>query len=251
VDIAFDSSDVKRPRLLFARLMDDGKRCSDGQRLDSVGQFPQVVETVQGVFVVGPTGYLMSMDGGLSFVQKMIKPFGQKLARAAVSPDRKLLYVVGDSVGQGLMLYVTDDAGRTWRSSRIDDARDASEWRFPAIHVEQSGGVHVAWMDNRLRTGGLFHAYSEDGGKSFSPNTRVSDREFPFPNNAPPPPPANQAGTWIGNYLSVTSSGPKIVIAWSDQREGATKSVVRIALGSKGEIGTKTSGSRLKVQSDK
>jgi hypothetical protein len=39
-------------------------------------------------------------------------------------------------------------------------------------------------------------------------------------------------GTWIGDYLSLTTAGGVIIVAWSDQRAGTPKSVVQIAVGS-------------------
>lgn len=77
----------------------------------------------------------------------------------------------------------------------------------------------------------MYHAYSDDGGQSFSKNERVSDRPFPFPSDLPPPPPANQKGTWIGDYLSVTTVADKVVVAWSDQRAGTPLSGVYAAMG--------------------
>jgi hypothetical protein len=50
---------------------------------------------------------------------------------------------------------------------RVDDARRASAWRYPAIHVDARGRVHVIWIDDRSGSGALYHPYSDDAGASF------------------------------------------------------------------------------------
>jgi len=104
---------------------------------------------------------------------------------------------------------------------------------LPALHVDRAGRVHVVWMDDRSGSGAMYHAYSDDTGAHFSPNTRVSDQPFRFPANAPPPPPGTQDGSWVGDYLAVTSAGNRVVVAWSDQRTGAPKSIVQVAVGTR------------------
>jgi hypothetical protein len=86
-------------------------------------------------------------------------------------------------------------------------------------------------MDDHEGYGAVYHAYSDDRGRSFSNASRVSDVRFSFPANAPPPPPGTQTGTWIGDYMSVTTVSDNIVVAWSDQRAGLTLSAVYIAVG--------------------
>ena len=218
-------------QLLYARSTDNGKTCVGQRRLSDIGELPQIVDTRFGLLIVGPSGYFRSVDHGASFSSKVTRAFGVDLTRAAVSPDRRIAYAVGDSTRGGLRIHVTADGGTTWRVTRVDDAARATAWRYPAVHVDANGRVHVAWMDDRRGFGAIYHAYSDDTGAHFSPNTRVSDAEFYFPANAPPPPPATQQGTWIGDYLSLTTVGDKAIIAWSDQRAGAPKSVLQVAVG--------------------
>ena len=99
-------------------------------------------------------------------------------------------------------------------------------------HVDGGGRIHVVWMDDRNGYGAVYHAYSDDQGKTFSDNSRVSDKIFSFPGSAPPPPPATQEGTWIGDYLSVTTVRDKVIVAWSDQRSGTPKSAIYESVGS-------------------
>ena len=217
--------------LLFARSADGGKTCLGQRRLSEVGQLPQIVDTPFGLLIAGPQGYYTSADQGATFTPRISRPFGAKLARLGLSPDRRRVYVVGDSTVGGLRIQRSGDGGKTWLMARVDDAARATAWRYPAVHVDGRGRVHVTWMDDRSGFGAIYHAYSDDGGASFSPNTRVSDQQFEFPPGAPPPPPATQSGTWIGDYISLTTAGERVIVAWSDQRAGRPKSVVEIGVG--------------------
>jgi hypothetical protein len=218
-------------RLLYARSNDTLQFCDSQQQLESVGQLPQVAATTNHLFVIGPTGYLASTDNGRSFATRVQHRFGDKLVRIAVSPDHRIIYVVGDATDGGLWIQVSDDNGNTWRKSRVDDAPHSSAWRYPAITVSAAGRVHILWMDDRTGSGALYHAYSDDQGHSFSDNVRVSDHSFYFPADAPPPPPATQSGTWIGDYLSATTLNNSVIAAWSDQRQGVPQSAIFVSVG--------------------
>ena len=216
--------------LLYAKSTDGGKTCVGQRRLKEVGQLPQILDTQFGLLIAGSEGYYTSADR-VAFSARIARRFGDKLVRLAVSPDRRVVYAVGDSSAGGLQIQTSSDGGRTWRTKRVDDAARATAWRYPAVHVDPKGRVHVAWMDDRAEFGAIYHAYSEDAGVTFSPNTRVSDKTFPFPAGAPVPPPATQNGTWVGDYLSLTTVGDLAIVAWSDQRAGKPKSVVQISVG--------------------
>ncbi len=219
-------------QVLYAQSHDGGRTFVAQQRLDTVGQLPQIATTLSGLFIVGPHVYLVSHDNGNSFELAYSRPFAERLARIAVSRDHARLFVVGDSNAGGLWLQSTQDGGLSWKSTRIDTGDRASAWRYPAIHVDGRGRLHVVWMDDRDGQAAIYNAYSDDNGASFSTNSRVSDQPFPFPSDAPPPAPANQNGTWIGDYLSITSVADDIVVAWSDQRTGTSQSTVYTAVGS-------------------
>jgi hypothetical protein len=222
---------AKGDELLYARSIDGGKTCSAQHRLESIGELPQIVETATSVLIAGVGGYYLSSDRGVTFTTKVTRTFADKLARVAISPDRRTVYVVGDGATVGLLIHVSADGGRTWRVSRVAYSPQAHAWRYPAIHVDGRGRIHVVWMDDRSGFGALYHAYSDDGGVHFSADTKISDQSFIFPANAPEPPPATQDGTWIGGYLAVTSAADNVIVAWSDQREGNSKSIVRTAVG--------------------
>ena len=215
----------------FAQSTDNGKSWSVARNPGQVGASPVTAETTQGTFVIGTFGFCQSSDNGVSFSISTRHKFGDKLVTVATNISRNTIYVVGDSTMSGLYLQSSEDGGKTWRQSRIDDAKQSQAWRYPAAHVDSSGRLHVVWMDDRTGYGALYHAYSDDGGKSFSKNNRISDQPFPFPADAPWPPPATQNGTWIGNYLAITSVEGRVIVAWSDQRSGHSRSTVYVSTG--------------------
>ena len=157
-------------------------------------------------------------------------------AQAKAYTEYRVAYVVGDGVRRGISVQRTDDGGQTWRMSRVDDRMPASAWRYPVIHVDAANRVHVVWMDDRTGQGALYHAYSDDEGATFSADTRVSDVDFPFPVNAPPPPPATQDGSWIGDYHAITSVDGAVVVAWADQRAGNPLTTVYVSVGRFAEV---------------
>jgi len=144
-------------------------------------------------------------------------------------------------------MQLSPDGGQTWNvTRRVDDARPVRARRYPAVHVEETGRVHVVWMDDRTGYGALYHAYSDDNGASFSPNTRITDRSFLFPADAPPPPPGTQNGTWIGDYLALATVRKRVIVAWSDQRSGNAKSTVYVSVGVSRRVKTSSTSERSK-----
>ncbi len=95
--------------------------------------------------------------------------------------DRSELFVVGDAIQGGLYLQSSKDDGTTFSKTRIDTAKTAQSWRYPAVCVDGADRLHVVWMDDRTGYGALYHAYSDDHGKSFSKNSCISDEQFSIP----------------------------------------------------------------------
>lgn len=67
----------------------------------------------------------------------------------------------------------------------VNDNREVISHRFDSLLVDGQGRIHLAWLDKRdasaVRASGqayvgaaLYHAVSEDGGNSFSPNRRLA-----------------------------------------------------------------------------
>ena len=90
-----------QPQLLYARVTAESA-CRHTQRLGSIGSLPQAGETTAGLVIAGPKEFITSADGGRTFSPSNPRPFADKLARLAVSPDRKTVYVTGDSAWNGI-----------------------------------------------------------------------------------------------------------------------------------------------------
>jgi len=101
------------------------------------------------------------------------------------------LYVVWPDRRSGhsqILFAFSEDKGRTWSAARrINDnpASDTTDQFMPEIAVNRDGVVGVMWYDRREHPDNLGwdarFAASFDGGTSFTPSVRVSERGATFP----------------------------------------------------------------------
>lgn len=134
-----------------------------------------------------------------------------------------------------IFLRASRDGGRTWgdRVTVNDDALSPNVQHYdPGVAVAPDGRVDIAWYDFRnspvpetipanfaapFNNGGfqdVYYAYSTDGGRTFSPNVRISDRLID-----------RRIGVWSNNIHShynvgITSSDDAVYFAWQDSRNG-------------------------------
>ena len=120
------------------------------------------------------------------------------------------------------------DGGRTWTEKKTlnDDGRGKANQFDPMISVAPNGRVDVAWYDGRTSPltydparsekgfNDVFYTYSTDGGKTWAPNIRVSDRSSD-----------RSIGVWANNVdqrlnLGIASSDATAYVAWQDTRNG-------------------------------
>jgi hypothetical protein len=117
------------------------------------------------------------------------------------------------------------DGGRTWTDKKLlnDDPKGRANQIDPGIAVSPDGRIDVAWYDGRLNPGPLaqrtetglndvYLTYSMDGGATFAPNIRVSDRSAD-----------RSIGVWANNVdqrlnVGITSFTEATYVAWSDTR---------------------------------
>jgi hypothetical protein len=107
-----------------------------------------------------------------------------------------------------------------------DDAGKGVNHQLPNVAVAPNGRVDVAWYDARLniRPSGdpeletpytdVFYAFSTDGGQTFSPNVRISDRSAD-----------RSIGVWSNNVgsagpVGLVSTDRMAYFAWQDTRNG-------------------------------
>ncbi|MBI4199473.1 MAG: exo-alpha-sialidase [Chloroflexi bacterium] len=113
---------------------------------------------------------------------------------------------------------VSTDQGETWSGRiRVNDDETSRLQFFPEIAVDPKGVLHAIWADMRDdRPEVRYHIYyasSEDGGRTWSRNARVTD----FPTN---PNRAFPRGQFIGDYFALVAGPEDVYIAWADGRLG-------------------------------
>jgi len=180
-----------------------------------------------------------SNDGGRTFQQPILVDEGNEPAFSARTANFRSWGTVFPQIaigpkGEVSIAYTfrppdkpTDDGdiyvststngGQTWNSIRVnDDQTDAFQF-FPSIAYDSNGVLHAMWGDFRddrtQKTYNIYYAKSQDGGKTWSQNTRVTD----FPSN---PNKGFPRGAFIGDYFSLGASSSDVFMVWSDSRLG-------------------------------
>ncbi|MCA1683904.1 MAG: glycoside hydrolase [Actinobacteria bacterium] len=114
---------------------------------------------------------------------------------------------------------VSTDGGKTWSDrKKVTDDPDADlrGQYFPNASVAPNGRVDVVWWDTRddpgIRANDMYYAYSEDNGRTWSRNMRITDRSVD-----------RRLGVWGANYdinsaPSVASTDAYAIFGWDDTR---------------------------------
>jgi hypothetical protein len=117
------------------------------------------------------------------------------------------------------------DGGKTWTPRLLlnDDPKGKANQIDPGISVAPNGRIDVAWYDGRLSTlpvtgdtengfNDVYATSSTDGGLTFTPDIRVSDRSAD-----------RSIGVWSNNVdqrlnVGISSSDDAMYVAWQDTR---------------------------------
>jgi len=117
-----------------------------------------------------------------------------------------------------IILNRSTDGGQTW-SQRIrvnQDLKDNGKIQlFPAIAVDQYGGLNIIFYDDRNTTSdslGMFLARSEDGGDTW--------REFEISDHNFRPVPIGGFQGKMGDNIGITTSNEKLFPVWMDNSTG-------------------------------
>ena len=117
-----------------------------------------------------------------------------------------------------IYFVASTDKGETWTSKKkINDDNTNRLQFFPSISAGPDGTIHAMWGDMRddpVETRyHIYYASSDDGGKTWIENARVSD----FPSN---PNHAFPGGAFIGDYFTIAATENEVYMAWPDARLG-------------------------------
>lgn len=135
------------------------------------------------------------------------------------------------SAGEGdVLLSSSRDGGRTWSApARVhdDDPAAKADQFMPAVSVGPDGTVDVSWLDRRDDPENhlyhLYHAYSLDGGASWSRNLRVSDHasdeRFSHHQNGM---------VFLGDYRDSDSGDGFAALVWVDTRAQKADAAVAV-----------------------
>lgn len=123
----------------------------------------------------------------------------------------------------------SQDGGQTWSEPvAVNDAEPEREWTFneffPSVAVAPNGRIDVAWYDwrddvaydaenDRNALQHVYATHSDDGGRSWAPNVRVSDRAID-----------RRIGLWstygVRGPVGLASTNEAMHLAWDDTRNG-------------------------------
>lgn len=118
-----------------------------------------------------------------------------------------------------IIFHRSTDGGATWSAGvRVnqDNFNNGKFQFFPAIHVDDAGGINVLYYDDRNTTSdssGVYFSRSVDGGTTWS-DFRVSDHHFK------PQPIGGLGQGYQGDNIGMTSVGDTLWPVWMDNSSG-------------------------------
>ncbi len=124
------------------------------------------------------------------------------------------------------------DGGKTWSEPRIlsdDDPKDLAVAVIPMINVAPNGRLDVAFWDTRsdpgIRGNDVYYTYSNDHGKTWSKNQRITDRTID-----------RKLGVWGNNFdmsspPGLASTNAYALFGWDDTRNSDTSAPANAGLG--------------------
>ncbi len=137
-------------------------------------------------------------------------------------PRNGWIYIVGcdknlapSGSDPDIILHRSTDGGTTWSAGiRVnqDALNNGKTQYFPAIRVDEYGGINIVYYDDRnvaLNQCEVYISRSLDGGNSWT-DILISDHNFT------PAPIPGLAGGYQGDYIGITSGNNKLWPVWCD-----------------------------------
>jgi hypothetical protein len=124
------------------------------------------------------------------------------------------LFVAWADKGKGeynIVVARSDDGGTTWSGPvQVNDVDPGDQW-MAVLAVDANDMLHAAWFDARTGNINLYYANSRDGGRTWSPNLRITTAETPST--------ALSLGEYVG--LAADRDGAAYMV-WTDGRDGGS-----------------------------
>lgn len=185
-----------------------------------------------------------STDGGRTFEKssvvsdklvpsdRVILIFTMPAPSVAVDRDGHVFVAWDDARHGDADVFVgrSDDGGRTWSNAvRVndDDVGNGATQYLPTMAVAPNGRLDVVFFDRRRddtdRYNDTFYAYSDDGGRTFSSNVRLTDKAGFSKNGQRYLIPSSRKRNDIGSRSAVASLDDRAVAAWTDTRNAPVR----------------------------
>lgn len=175
------------------------------------------------------SNYIGTEISGRSTVQGMrTRPYPMIAADNSYGPNRGRLYLVyasNNPAGNGgksdIFLRYSTDFGATFSAAKVvnDDVNSQNNFQFfPAIWCEKNTGkLYIKWYDTRLcptsDSMDVYATYTTDGGTTFAPNQRVTNKTFKIKLASSGGAPAYQ-----GDYDAICGNPISAMVCWTDFR---------------------------------
>ncbi len=191
-----------------------------------------------------------SADGGITFsAPRAIVPavFGLRnhlphgifrnlsLPAFAVSPSTGSMMIAWADLRNGdadILKSSSFNGGQTWsvparvNHDRVHDGKDQFQ---PALAVAPDGVYACAWLDRRFdpadRLIDVEVAQSQNDGRTFGKNRRVTTQSWDPAVDAPRPDGPNKRDTFIGDYQGIAADPLTVHPLWNDTQNGRTQEI--------------------------
>jgi hypothetical protein len=121
-----------------------------------------------------------------------------------------IVYAQGTEDDKDIFLIKSTDAGATWSSPiQVNDVSTGDQ-RMPEMYIGQNDVIHIAWLDAQVDgKQHYYYSFSTDGGETFAPAERVTERGF------------DQEFVRPGDYFCMRQApNGDMCMVWTDGRNG-------------------------------
>ena len=176
--------------------------------------------------------YIGTEVSSRSTVQGMrTRPYPMIACDNSYGPNRGRVYLVyasnnpsGNGNKSDIFLRSSSDFGVTWSAAAVvnDDVNSQNNFQFfPAIWCEKNTGkLYIKWYDTRNTPTSdsmdVYATYTTNGGASFAPNQKITNKKFIIKLASSGTAPAYQ-----GDYDAITGNPISSMVCWTDFRNNS------------------------------